>query len=348
MIARPVALCVWLLGQSAPAPAAELIEPGPDWLAWSSSDTAGGCGDPSGFAAQVESRLGRAPALAAADLNLSIIVRVDRLPGPPPHWSGEIRVHTRDGAPDGVRTIARADDSCQQLTATLALMAALVLQSSGRGAAASPAAVEKSAPPNRIQADDPGPPGPQESVIAVEGDPMSRRWTISVALGPALDVGLLPGLGLAGEAAVALRHDGGGALFVAGSLSREANAFVNASQGASLKRQAVEVAGCWPDLVWGSRAVGLCGGAELARLQAVGFGFDRPASQERWSIGVTAGVQLRQRLAGPLYAAVGAELLIPLERNRIVYTDPSGAVAPIFTTAPVAGSARILIGISFR
>ncbi len=348
MIAHSVALCVWLLGQAPPAPAADRIEPGRGWFAWSSSDPAGGCDDRSEFAAQVESRLGRAPALAAAELNLSIIARVDRLPGPPPHWSGEIRVHTRDGAPDGVRTIERAGDSCQPLTATLALMAALVLQASGRGAPAAPAAIEKPAPPNRIRTDDPGPPGPQESVIAVKGNPISRRWTLSLALGPALEVGLLPGLGLTAEAAVALRHDGGAALFVAASLSGKTNAFIDASQGATLQRQAVEVAGCWPDLVWDSRALGLCGGAELGRLRAVGFGFDRSATQERWSVSVTAGAQLRQPLVGPLYAAVGAELLIPLERDRIAYSDPGGAVEQIFTTAPVAGSGRILIGVSFR
>jgi hypothetical protein len=343
MLARALALCVWLLGQSAPA--TYPIEPEPAWLAWSSSDPAGGCGDPSEFAAEVERRLGRAPALAAAELNLSIVAHVDRLLGPPPHWSGEIRVHSRDGAPDGVRTIERPGDACQPLTETLALMAALVLQPGGRDAPAPPAAVENPPPPNRIQVDGRE---PTETVVAVEGDQISRRWTISLAFGPKLAVGLLPGLGVAGEVAVALRHDGGGGLFVAASVSEEANDFIDASRGATLRRGAAEVAGCGPDLVWGSRALSLCGGAELAMLRAVGFGFDPSTTEERWSVGVTAHAQLRQRLVGPLYTAVGIELLVPLERDRIAYTDPNGDVQQIFTTWPVAGSGQILIGVSFR
>jgi hypothetical protein len=345
MLARAIALTVCLLGQSAAALASDQVEPEPEWLAWSSSDPGGGCGDPSQFAAQVGRRLGRAPALAAAELNLFIVARVDRLPGPPPRWSGEIRVHTRDSA-DGVRTIERPGDSCQPLMETLALMAALILQSGGgRDAPPPPAAVENPPAPNRIQVDDRG---PAETVVVVEGDRISRRWTISLAFGPTLAVGLLPGLGIAGEVAVALRHDGGGGLFVAASLSREVNAFIDASRGATLRREAAEVAGCGPDLVWGSRALSLCGGAELAMLRAVGFGFDPSATEERWSVGVTAHAQLRQRLVGPLYAAVGVELLIPLQRDRIAYTDPSGGVQQIFTTWPVAGSGQILIGVSFR
>lgn len=92
----------------------------------------------------------------------------------------------------------------------------------------------------------------------------------------------------------------------------------------------------------------LCGGAELGRLRAVGFGFDRSTAQEHWSVDLAAKAELHQRLVGPLFAALGAELLIPLQRDRIAYTDPSGRVAQIFTTAPVAGSGRLLVGVTFR
>ena len=177
---------------------------------------------------------------------------------------------------------------------------------------------------------------------------ISGRWANLSAFGPTLAVGLLPGLGIAGEVAVALRHEAGGGLFVAASLSKETNAFVDTSRGATLRREAAEVAGCGPDLVWGSRALSLCGGAELAMLRAVGFGFTPSTTEQRWSVGVTAHAQVRQRLVGPLYAGGGVELLIPFERDRIAYTDPSGTVQQIFTTWPVAGSGEILIGASFR
>jgi len=83
-------------------------------------------------------------------------------------------------------------------------------------------------------------------------------------------------------------------------------------------------------------------------LRAVGFGFDLSTTQESWSVDLATNAELSQRLVGPLFAAVGAELLIPLQRDRITYTDPGGRGEPIFTTAPVAGSGRLLIGVTFR
>ncbi len=313
-------------------------------MQWSTSDPAVGCGDPSEFAAQVERRLGRSPAAAAAELDLSISARIERLPGPPPRWTGELRVHSRDGAPDGVRRIDRAGDACEPLTATLALMAALVLQPSGEKGPAPPTPVENPAPPPGRQVDAPG---PGEAVVAVERGGISGRWMISVALGPALTFGLLPDPSLAAEAAVAVRRDGG-MLVVSASLSSKESTFINASQGATLSRGAVEIAGCWSAPAWGSRTLALCGGAEVGRLRAVGFGFDLSTAQEHWSVDLAAGAELHQRIVGPLFAAIGAELLVPLQRDRIAYTDPGGRPEQIFTTAPVAGSGRLLIGVTFR
>ena len=341
MVAHGMALVLWLLGQLGPARAGD---PTRNWLQWSSSDPAAECGDPSAFAAQVEKRLGRSPAVAAAELDLSISARIERLPGLPPHWTGELRVHSRDGASDGVRTIDRTGDACEPLTATLALMVALVLQPGGEKRPAPPAPVENPAPPPRRQVDAPG---PEEAVVAVEPGGSSHRWMISVALGPAVAVGLLPDPTLAAEAAVAVRR-GGGMLVVSASLSSKESTFINASQGATLSRGAVEIAGCWSAPVWGSRTLALCGGAEVGRLRAVGFGFDLSTTQERWSVDLAGNAELHQRLVGPLFAALGAELLIPLQRDRIAYTDPSGHVEQIFTTAPVAASGRFLIGVTFR
>ncbi len=344
MVVREIALVLSLLGQLGPGRGGEGTDPTRNWLQWSSADPAAGCADSSAFAAQVEKRLGRSPAVAASELDLSISARIERLPGPPPRWTGELRVHSRDGAPDGVRTIDRAGDACEPLTATLALMAALVLQPDGEKRPAPPAPIETPAPPPRRQVDAPG---PEEAVVAVERNGSSRRWAISVALGPALSLGLLPEPSLAAEAAVAVRHDRG-MLVVSASLSSEESAFINASQGATLSRGAVEIAGCWSGPARESLLLALCGGAEVGRLRAVGFGFDLSTTEERWSVDLAANAELRQALVGPLFAAIGAKLLIPLQRDRIAYTDPTGRVEQMYTTAPVAGSGRLLIGVTFR
>ena len=346
MVVREIALVLSLLGQLGAAGAGEGIAPTPtrSWLQWSSSDPAGACADSSEFAQQVEKRLGRSPAIAAAELELSIDARIERLPGPPPHWTGELRVHGRDGAPEGVRSIDRAGEACEPLTATLALMAALVLQPSGERSPAPPAPVGNPAPPPQRQVDAPA---PEETVVAGEPGGSSRRWMISVAVGPAVAFGLLPDPSLAAEAAVAVRR-GGGMLVVSASLSSKESTFINATQGATLSRGAVEIAGCWSAPAWSSRTLALCGGAEVGRLRAVGFGFDLSTAQEHWSVDLAAGAELHQRIVGPLFAAIAAELLVPLQRDRIAYTDPSGRPEEIFTTAPVAGSGRLLIGVTFR
>jgi hypothetical protein len=344
MAVRRIAVVIWLLGELASARASERSDPGRSWLDWSSSEAAAGCGDALAFAAQVEQRLGRSLAVAAAELALSISVRIERLPGPSPRWTGEVRVHSRDGAPDGVRTIDRAGESCEPLLATLSLMTALVLQRGENDGPERPAAVERLAAQNRTQVDEPG---PQETVVAVQRGRIPPAWMVSVGLGPAIVLGLLPGPSLAGEAAVGLQR-GDGMLLVSAALSAKETVFINPTQGATLSRGAVDVAGCWPGLDRDSRTLALCGGAELGRLRAVGFGFDASTTQERWSVGLVADALLRQRLVGPFFAAIGAKLVIPLQRDRIAYTGPTGQVEQIFTTAPVAGSGRLLIGVAFR
>ena len=117
-----------------------------------------------------------------------------------------------------------------------------------------------------------------------------------------------------------------------------------------MSRGAVEIAGCCARFRPGRAARWLSAEAPSSDGCArSGFGFDR--STDRRSAGPSTSprsAELRQRLVGPLFAALGAELLIPLQRDRIAYTDPSGRVAQIFTTAPVAGSGRLLIGVTFR
>ena len=114
VVVREIALVVWLLGQMGPARASEGINPTRSWLQWSTSDPAVGCDDPAEFAAQVEKRLGRSPAAAAAELDLSINARIERLPGLPTRWTGELRVQSRDGTSHG----GPHDRSCRRLLRT--------------------------------------------------------------------------------------------------------------------------------------------------------------------------------------------------------------------------------------
>jgi hypothetical protein len=81
MLSPGVALAAWIVGQTSAAG-----DGAPGWLQWSASEAAAGCGDGAAFAAEVERRLGRSPALSAGELGLVIVARVDEIVEPAPRW----------------------------------------------------------------------------------------------------------------------------------------------------------------------------------------------------------------------------------------------------------------------
>jgi hypothetical protein len=335
MLAAGIALAVSLLAQSVGGDS--IVETG-DWLSWA-APAAGGCGDRAGFAGEVERRLGRPPGAAADGLGLSIAVRVERVLDPAPHWLGELRVRTADGAPEGVRTIERTGDACAPLTTTLALMVALVLQPSAGPAAAAPVVPLTPAAPR-------APVPPAESPAPV--DKPQRGPSIELTAGPGAGLGLQPGVVLLGEASAIVRPTGGFGLFAAFVLSAPSSAFLGPSDGATLSRYGVDLGVCAPALERGSRALELCGGGEIGRIRAFGFGFPTNADQNLWSFAATASAHVRQMVDGPLFVAAGARLVIPLERDRILYAGAPELPMPIFQiyeAAPVGGSGEVLIGV---
>jgi hypothetical protein len=337
MLAHGVALVVSILAQSVGGDS--IVEMG-DWLSWA-APAEGGCGDRDAFAGEVERRLGRPPGAGADALGLSIAVRVERILAPAPHWLGELRVHTQDGAPEGVRTIERTDETCAPITATLALMTALVLQPSAP-AVPPPAAPAPSAP----RAVDTEPPE-----TSADGDkPGTGRGsaTLTLTAGPGAGVGLQPGVALLGEASAIVRPTGGLGLFATFVLSGPSSAFVGPNEGATLSRVGFDLGLCAPDLVWSSRALELCAGAQIGRLRAFGFGLVTNAEQNLWSFAATAGAHLRQMLEGPLFVAAGVRLVIPFERDRIAYAGTGGVPVQVYQAAPVGGSGELLIGVVLR
>jgi hypothetical protein len=336
MYGHALRVLVWLLGQAAPA--------SPDWLRWSSPDTATDCGGPDDFASRVESRLGRAPDAAAAQLGVSVAIRIDILPDSPRRWRGELRTQSRDGTPAGVRVIERVGDSCEPIAASLALMTALVLQPGAQGPTPPAAAETPPAPPRPAAATS------DAAAEALVVSPQSRPepWPLTLAAGPGAEIGLLPGLVPDVQFRVTIRHAGGPAVFASGLVSASASAFVSPTQGATLSRNGVGIGGCTPELAWTFPELDFCAGGEIARVHAAGFGFDQNRVEDRWSFAVTADATLYQLIAGPLFAAVGVRLLIPLQHDRIAYIGSTGQEAQIYRTAPVAGSGQLLIGLKLE
>ncbi|HEY6476089.1 MAG TPA: WD40 repeat domain-containing protein, partial [Polyangia bacterium] len=168
---------------------------------------------------------------------LSIAVRVERVADPAPHWLGELRVRTQDGAPEGVRTIERADETCAPITATLALMAALVLQPSASAPSAAPSppttptppAPTRAAPDSRAPiAQNPETSGPSGAARGGRG-----RTVVALTAGAGAGMGLQPGVALLGEASAIVRPRGGLGLFATFVLSSPSSAFLGPNDGAT-------------------------------------------------------------------------------------------------------------------
>jgi hypothetical protein len=163
--------------------------------------------------------------------------------------------------------------------------------------------------------------------------------------GPAAGLGLQPGVALLGEASAIVRPGGGLGLYATFVLSAPSSAFVGSGQGATVSRFGLDLGLCAPDLLWSSRALELCAGAEVGRLRAFGFGLPTNAEQNLWSFAATAGAHLRQMLDGRLFMAAGVRLVVPLERDRIAYAGPGGVPVQIYQASPVGGSGELLIGV---
>ena len=344
MLGRALSFAVWLATQATAVPGS--VTPSGGWLQWSASATGEACGEPTDFAARVQAVLGRPPGAAAANLGVSIAVHVDRLTGEARPWRGELRTQGRDGTWTGARRIERAGESCEPVLATLALMTTLVLEPAGR----------EPPPPAPLQTAPETPARPVAATAMVQTDTpfvedrpaRPAPWALAIAAGPGAEAGLLPGVALEAGATLTVRPSGGAGVFASALISTSATAYVAAGQGATLSRAALGLGGCSRELARRSHVLELCIGGELARVHAAGIGFDLTAVQERWALAITAGANLRQQIAGPLFAAAGVRLLIPFERDRIAYTDPTGQTVPIFRAGPVGGSAQLLMGVTFR
>jgi hypothetical protein len=86
------------------------------------------------------------------------------------------------------------------------------------------------------------------------------------------------------------------------------------------------------------------GGLQAGALRAAGIGFDHAFQQEEPIFDLTAEAHLRSRLVGPLFAAVGLGLVVPVRRDAFeVFMPPE----PLFRMSPVAGTAEAALGLAF-
>ena len=89
-------------------------------------------------------------------------------------------------------------------------------------------------------------------------------------------------------------------------------------------------------------ALSACAGVQLGALNASGFGLAAGTAQEQALFDVALEGRVRRRLVGPLVAAAGLGLAVPVLRERFSYLTQE-----LFTMAPVAGSVDLSVGVEF-
>jgi hypothetical protein len=346
--ARSVALIGLLAGVFLAGSArAEPAPPRTSSLSWVRLPGAESCSGARALAEAVELRLRRKVFVPASQAGLSIEGRIERART---GWRARVAIAAEDGAPLGSRVLESAAERCDALDGEIVLVLALMIDPE--------AALAPPAPPPPPAPLPPPPPLPVVIVREVAAaavpcpapppppPPPLPPWHAGVRAGVAGAIGVLPGptVGFEIRGHVAPPRwswpafELGGAVWAARSVVRGA-------VGAAFTRSAAFVGVCPVALLRAGLALAPCVGAQIGALRASAFGFDVTRAAQQAVVDLTAGADLRLRIAGPLFAAARADLVIPLVRDRFFYLTAQGAQAELFRMAPVAGTGGLSAGV---
>ena len=83
----------------------------------------------------------------------------------------------------------------------------------------------------------------------------------------------------------------------------------------------------------------------VGALRAGGFGYQLTSTQEQLVLDPSLEGRFRRRIAGPVTAALGLGLTVPIVRDRFYYTTPAGEQREVFKMSAVAGVLDVGVGI---
>ncbi len=286
-------------------------------LRWHPAD---GCLDSAGLYQLVRSRRRPVGSAAEADAIVSGRARMSAAGG----WDVELVVADRRGAILGRRSLAVADGGCQALRQHVAVVVAMLVDSSVVEAAADIRAPEKRAP----------------------RPPSGARWTGDAALAIVGESGRLPGAvpGLAMSAGLA--SPGGWRAELAMSAFAIAEAS-DATGQTSLRWLAAAAAGCPPGLARAGWSLAACGGLEAGAVLARGAGFARNQRDRELMLDGFGRLRIERRVVGRTFAALGVSVRLAIRRPQFGYEDESGRFQPLYAPTWAAATADIGVGAHF-
>jgi hypothetical protein len=303
-------------------------------LSWVRLAGADACVSTQDLARDVETRLGRAVFVSAAQADLSVEGRIEpakRRPG----WHAVLVLRDASGATLGTREITRTEPSCDSMREPVALVVALMIDPDAESPPSSQPAPQPPPPPQPTPTA-PAPiviekPVPVPVYVPVAPAPEAPKWHIDVGASLAANVGLLPHIepGVAGsvllEPPKLIPLEGYGALWLDST----------ADGGPTLSLAYVGGGLC--PLRYRHEAVRLyaCASGQLGYLKATA-----PDSGQVHLAAVVEG-RVSLVLFGPVAARAGASLVVPLIRQAFDNENDSGS----FRISPVAATLDAGLGL---
>jgi hypothetical protein len=237
-------------------------------------------------------------------------------------WKASLALSTARGEPVGTRELVTRAEHCSALDDSLALVVALMVdlpleQVKERDRAAEQRrGAEQQRSPARVQA--------TPIVLPPRTHAPRKGWQFAAGAAAVVSAGLLPGLAPGIELSAGIEPPSFWYTELSGAAWFEKTAG-SAEAGSRFSFAALRLTSCPLQVGATSTRLYGCFGQLVGRLHAEGFGFDRNRERSRLVYDFELGLNLRQRLAGPVWLRTGLRGDVPLVRDLFHSTGADGA-----------------------
>ncbi|NUO47936.1 MAG: hypothetical protein HOV80_03670 [Polyangiaceae bacterium] len=310
-------------------------------LGWTRLEGAESCTGTRELAEAVEKILQRSVFVSAAQADLSIEGRVEKVKTGS-GFKATLSITDKDGKPQGTRELATESTDCHALDDQVSLAVALIVDPDAVLAPPKPPPEEKKEEPPKEQPKEK--PKPEKVYIRVPEKPKEEEpdpWRGDVFAGFSLGFGWLPEVSPGAHVGASI--DPPWFFPVEVTLKfftpqtveapRDATVLFYSFQGAAL--------GCPVSYAGSVAEIRACGGLEGGFLVGDGEGFDtelQDVSAIRGQLGATVKGRVDFKIVSPLRLGLATGVTVPFFRDEFVFQAPSGKEVLIFQQAPVAGT----------
>ena len=339
-VARRILAAILAAASLAGAPRLARAEGAPrtSSLSWVRLPGAEACIGSRALALAVERRLQREVFVPPSRAAIAVEGRIEPSSAPP-GFRAVLTVADEAGAPRGFREIRSPSPSCAAMNDDLALVIAVMIDP--EAALAPPLPAAKASLPAAPSPPPPPVPAPSGAPPCPAPPPPPPSWRVSLQAGGEAMMGLLPRV----SGGVLIRShlepprfwafEIGGVLFPAVGAEQGA-------AGATFQLAEAFASVCPLTLHAFGAALSACAGVQVGAINASGSGLAVGTAQEQALFDVAIEGRARRRLVGPLVAAAGLGLAVPVLRERFSYANQV-----LFTMAPVAGTVDFSVGVEF-